>query len=192
MVKRLARYDLPLLTHTIFLPHLLGFLCITESHSHSPRKMKQPSWTLLPIVWLRQSPTFMHSTRPSLFTCNKSRKHTTCIKKLSFRNILACLHPPQLQWSAVIARCLAVTLRPHQPLGQMVSSRCLPQHYSCCSASGSVLIPGQSNCAVPPLLCIHCPSLSACIPPSMHSSILWCALSPHVFVTLRCSESVTA
>lgn len=46
------------------------------------------------------------------------------------------------------------------------------------------------HCALPPLLCMHCPSLPACIPPSMHSSILLCALTPHMFVVLRCSESV--
>lgn len=46
------------------------------------------------------------------------------------------------------------------------------------------------HCALPALLCMHCPSLPACIPPSMHSSILLCTLTPHVFVMLRCSESV--
>lgn len=153
------------------------------SDSHSPRKIKQPYWTLLPTVWPRQSPTFIHSTRPSLFACNKSRKDITCIKKLSFRNVLVCLHSPQLLWSAITARCPAVTLRPHQLLGQMVSSRCLPQHYSRCSASGSVLIPGQST--------VQSYTSFACTAPLCQlASLHLCTVASHVFVTLRCSESV--
>lgn len=178
----LARYDLPL-THTGFLPHLLGFLCIITSRSHST------SWTFLPSVWPRWSATFIHSTRLSLFMCSNSRKHITRIKKLSFRNILACLYPPQLLWSAIIARHPAVTLRPHQLLGQMVSSRCLPQYNSCCSASGWVLIPGQNTGPSHPSFAYTAP---LCQPASLHLCTVasYCVhYLPHAFVTLRCSES---
>lgn len=135
------------------------------SHSHPPREIKQPSWTLLFIAWPGRSPTFIRSTRSSLFTCNKPKKHIACIKKLSFRNVLACLHSPQLLWSAISARHPAVTLGPHLLLGQMVSSRCLPQHYSCSSASGSVLIPGQSTVHTHPSFACTAP---LCQPASLH------------------------
>lgn len=95
-VKRLVRYDLPLLIHIGFLPHLLDFLRIVMDHSHSPRKIKQLFWALFSIGLLASFMTTM--------ACNNCKALSIYLKASSTSS-----------WPGVC-------------------SRCLPQHYSCCSA----------------------------------------------------------
>lgn len=110
-------------------------------------------------------PSYIQSVLPCTHVRSPGQ-HITCIKKLTFRNGLACLHPTQLLWSEIIARYPAVTLRPHLLLGQMVCSRCSPQHNIC------VVLP-EAQCSFQgKALCTHTPPLQA-LPlfVSLHPSI---------------------
>lgn len=141
------------------------------SHSHSPREIKQPSWTLLSTVWLPLVTNFhtfnqtflvhmqqaqeahclhqeiVFQERPGFLTfLTTTMVHNNCKTPSSYFKASAtpCPDGQQMFTPALLMLCLRL------------STHSRAKHYA--------------------LLCMHCPSLSACIPPFMHSSILLCTV----------------